>query len=217
MGVSAGSTPLQCERVRAQVSLRLDGELSQLEQRMVAAHLGRCADCRAFEESIVSFTTALRSAPLEQLSRPVVVRRTRRVSLVGAHAGVAATLVIALVGLVTQLDARSPRATAEPKVSAQKLFEATWRPEWELAQITPDTEAAPPRPGIWPGVGGLAARSSLARRRQQGTQENVRRASPMRRAPATHEARASGFVSFLQPARSNRPFVTTASVRPYQA
>ena len=142
MGVSAGSTPLQCERVRAQVSLRLDGELSQLEQRMVTAHLGRCADCRAFEESIVSFTTALRAAPLEQLSRPVVVRRSRRISLLGAHAGIAATLVIALVGLVTQLEAsRSTRPGAEPTVAAQNLFEATWRPEWELAQITPDTEA----------------------------------------------------------------------------
>lgn len=109
---------------------------------MVAAHVGRCSDCRTFEQSIVALTTALRSAPLEQLSRPVVVRRSRRVSLVGAHAGIAATLVIALVGLVTQLDARSPHANAEPTVSAQRLFEATWRPEWELAQITPDTEAA---------------------------------------------------------------------------
>ncbi len=150
MGVSAGSTPLSASAFVRQVSLRLDGELSQLEHRMVAAHLGRCADCRTFEASIVSFTTALRAAPLEQLSRPVVVRRSRRVSLVGAHIGVAATLVIALVGLVTQLDARSPRATAEPKVSAQKLFEATWRPEWELAQITPDTEAVHRNQGSGP-------------------------------------------------------------------
>ena len=34
-----------CARVREQVSLELDGELSQLEQRMLAAHLERCAAC----------------------------------------------------------------------------------------------------------------------------------------------------------------------------
>ena len=34
----------------------LDGELSQLEQRMVAAHLERCADCRTFERTVSDFT-----------------------------------------------------------------------------------------------------------------------------------------------------------------
>jgi predicted anti-sigma-YlaC factor YlaD len=62
--MSAGLSPLVCDRVRGQVSVMLDGELSQLEQRMVASHLARCGDCRMFEESVREFTVQMREAPL---------------------------------------------------------------------------------------------------------------------------------------------------------
>lgn len=37
-----------CARTRFWVSLRIDGELSQLEGALLDAHLGRCPECREF-------------------------------------------------------------------------------------------------------------------------------------------------------------------------
>ena len=125
-----------CERVCEQVSRELDGELSQLERKMMAAHLERCADCRAFEEAARTFTDELRAAPLELLQRPVVVRRSRRISLTGAQVGVAATLAIAALGLASQIGMpTSQRTGASPPVTPANLFETSWPPERELAQI----------------------------------------------------------------------------------
>jgi anti-sigma factor RsiW len=94
--------PVVCDRVRAQVSLGLDGELSQLETRMIAAHLARCADCATFEEDVRAITGELRAAPLEQLEHPIVVRTPRR-SIGRVHIGVAAAFAVAVLGALTQV------------------------------------------------------------------------------------------------------------------
>ena len=55
------------------VSLRLDGELSELEEAMLRRHVAGCGDCQAFAATAESFTSLLRSAPLEPsapFSRP---------------------------------------------------------------------------------------------------------------------------------------------------
>ena len=54
---------LPCERAREWASLRLDGELSQLESAMLESHLARCAACHAVVSRTEAFTTALRAAP----------------------------------------------------------------------------------------------------------------------------------------------------------
>ena len=69
-----GIPSLVCDRVRAQISVGLDGELSQLERAMLASHLARCAGCARYEQDVTAFTQALRAAPLEPLSRPIVVQ-----------------------------------------------------------------------------------------------------------------------------------------------
>ena len=76
--MSAIGAPSVCRRVRAQVSLRLDSELSQLETRMLEVHLGRCASCSEYAADVERFTADLRSAPLEPLVRPAFVERGRR-------------------------------------------------------------------------------------------------------------------------------------------
>ena len=55
----------QCETAREWASLRLDGELSELEEAMLRRHVAGCADCGAFVAAAESFTARLRSAPLE--------------------------------------------------------------------------------------------------------------------------------------------------------
>jgi anti-sigma factor RsiW len=97
-----------CDRVRAQISLELDGELSQLERAMVASHVRRCPACAAFRASATSFTHALRTAPPVELDRPIEVPSLRRralaeirfgaVRVAAAAAGIAIVLGLALGG-----------------------------------------------------------------------------------------------------------------------
>jgi anti-sigma factor RsiW len=101
---------LVCQRVREQVSLQLDDELSQLERRMLDAHLARCPDCHEFADEVVAFTEELRTAPLEVLERPVVVTRPRRLAAVRLQAGVAAALAFAALGLGAQIATSGPNS-----------------------------------------------------------------------------------------------------------
>src|SRR3954454_7816182 len=56
----------RCERARQWVSLRLDGELSELEGALLENHLESCAACRSFSERVELTTDAVRAATLEQ-------------------------------------------------------------------------------------------------------------------------------------------------------
>jgi anti-sigma factor RsiW len=95
---------LICDRVRSQVSLSLDGELSELERMMVARHLERCADCRAFHDGVVEVTNKIRTAPLERFERRVVLPRLHRGRLIVARdiavrVGATAAGIAIVVGL----------------------------------------------------------------------------------------------------------------------
>lgn len=91
--------PHNCDRARAWLSLRLDGELSELEGFMLGSHLSRCAECRAFAADASAFTEALRTAPLVPLERPVSLPARRRTMRRTAQFGAAAALVAGAVGL----------------------------------------------------------------------------------------------------------------------
>jgi predicted anti-sigma-YlaC factor YlaD len=107
---------LVCDRVRSQVSLELDGELSHFERALVESHLRHCAGCRTFREDVASFTHEIRDAPLEtwSWSVPLTTAPRRRRALADALrvASVAASIAVA-VGLgvsVAHLGADSSRA-----------------------------------------------------------------------------------------------------------
>jgi predicted anti-sigma-YlaC factor YlaD len=104
-----------CERARVWASLRLDGELSELEGALLDAHLARCAGCRAVADGFGASTTALRSAPLERLA-PVALDLPRSPRRLLATIAVAAVLVLGVIsgGLVRgQVSHNStPRAVA---------------------------------------------------------------------------------------------------------
>jgi hypothetical protein len=71
-----------CTRSREWASLRLDGELSMLERRMLDGHLDRCPDCRAFAERVTAVSGLMRESVLEAPVHTVdvsVFRRSRRV------------------------------------------------------------------------------------------------------------------------------------------
>jgi predicted anti-sigma-YlaC factor YlaD len=92
-----------CDRAREWSSLRLDGELSELEQALLDAHLARCADCRAFAAATEAHTLELRSSEPEQLTAPIALPRRATGALRSLQTGVAAAMVIAAAALGSAL------------------------------------------------------------------------------------------------------------------
>ena len=67
-----------CDRARAHLSARLDGELSELEEARLNTHLARCEACCAYEVDVTRVMALVREAPLEPLEFPVSIARRRR-------------------------------------------------------------------------------------------------------------------------------------------
>ena len=88
-----------CERARAWVSLDLDGELSQLEGALLAAHLRRCEACAAAAATMRAVTDALRAAPLEAPASPVSVLAKEKPRHLAVRLALAATLAALAAGL----------------------------------------------------------------------------------------------------------------------
>jgi Putative zinc-finger len=107
-----------CTRVREQVSLELDGELSQLELKMLTTHLERCSVCATYADDVRDFTERIRIAPPHTMRRPVVVRRQRALTTTRLQIGVAAAFALAALGLGTQL-----AASPEPQQGSFARFD----------------------------------------------------------------------------------------------
>lgn len=97
-GIRTGAR--SCDRAREWASLKRDGELSDFEHALLAAHLARCADCRSFEADLAVLTGSMRATPLERRERSFTLPRRRHVAFRGLQVGAAAAaVVIAAVGL----------------------------------------------------------------------------------------------------------------------
>ena len=152
----AGSDGLRattrCERARRWASLRLDGELSHLEERLLERHLDECEDCRSVEARMGVATRLLREAPEEAPARrigdlparqaPSSRRRSRPVLFAAA-----ALALGALVGsFVGRAPAPAPQAPG-PEVSlltrdVQQLRQLPRSEEREQAPV----RSRPPNP-----------------------------------------------------------------------
>ena len=94
-----------CERARRALSLRLDEELSELEEGALESHLALCAHCGAFAADVAAATSALRAAPLETLGRRIELpirrsgfaARTATAWVAGATAAAAALLAVTVL------------------------------------------------------------------------------------------------------------------------
>jgi anti-sigma factor RsiW len=114
-----------CQRARAAVSLRLDGELSELGSARLDAHLRECPVCVAYAHEVTAIAVRLRSASLEQPGTGVSVpARRRRPGLQLAAAG-AAVLAAAAASLALGHSLRSsggpPAETATQAIVAPTL------------------------------------------------------------------------------------------------
>ena len=103
-----------CARARFWASLRVDGELSELEIVLLEGHLSGCADCREVVADFVTATESLRAAPLVRPSPVAVqVRRSPRRFL--------ATVAVAVVVLAGVIAGGLVRGQAAPEASAPRL------------------------------------------------------------------------------------------------
>ena len=110
-----------CERTARFVSLDLDGELSRFERAMLVRHLETCPRCAAEATMIRDLTLRLRTAPLERLPSPIVVRwPRRRVGRFAQSAMAAAAVAVAGVwfGIASSQRARAPVIAFTPNAAA---------------------------------------------------------------------------------------------------
>ena len=106
--------PEVCNRTRQHVSLRVDTEVSELEEALGAAHLRRCAACRVFALDLEALTETLRAAPLAKPSVEFQLpRRPARFGVARAGTAAAAAITAAIaVGGVVGLHPSPPRISA---------------------------------------------------------------------------------------------------------
>lgn len=100
-----------CARARFWASLRLDGELSELEGALLDAHLARCSECAAYAAGSEASITVLREALLEP-AQPVVVHVHRPAR--GAVAFVAAAVLVGAAAILGALGDGSRSTSGSP-------------------------------------------------------------------------------------------------------
>lgn len=140
-----------CTRVREQVSLELDGELSQLEQRMLAAHLDRCPRCAAYAADVRDFTERMRTAPQAFPQRPVVVRKRSALSAIRLQTGVAAAFALAALGLGTQLAASPEQSSSLARYEGRPALSpsrAVFEQEQAILRVVKAGRPLPPRGSV---------------------------------------------------------------------
>lgn len=112
MAMNGRTRPSLCERSRSWAALAPDDELSELERKLLHAHLQRCEPCAAFSREVAAIAAELRAASLAPLRRPVAVpswhRRRAGYARVRAVGAAAAVAVMAL-GIAS----RAPLATEQ--------------------------------------------------------------------------------------------------------
>jgi len=91
--------PTECMQAREAASLRLDGELSELESVRLGLHLRDCEDCRVYAREIAAITLELRAAPLEQPRVRTYVPRLKAIRAMRMQ--VAAAAAVAVVAAVS--------------------------------------------------------------------------------------------------------------------
>jgi predicted anti-sigma-YlaC factor YlaD len=87
--------PIECVQARESASARLDGELPELDDVRLNAHLRGCAECRVFTEDLAALAAELRAAPQERPAIVIFAPRRRRVPAIRLQTAAAALALVA--------------------------------------------------------------------------------------------------------------------------
>ena len=138
----------RCDRARQWSSLRLDGELSELESVLLDKHLETCGACLSFDQRLHAAATTLRLTPPESPLVPIRLPE-RRVGFPAGRrlvvVGIAAALALGSV-VGSSLHRPAPDTTTPaPEVSLLT------RDMSQLREIPRGKRVAPPAPAHEPG------------------------------------------------------------------
>jgi len=145
----AGREPLMwdsvCERAREWSSLRIDGELSVLEEELLERHLGACELCAGFEEEMRATTGAMREAPVERPSRRMRIpaHRATGFSVERRRTAVVAAAALALGALVGSYFDRPPQPAPVDGGSQVSLLSRDLNQLRDLPREAPPARQAP--------------------------------------------------------------------------
>ena len=114
----------ECEHARKRASLGLDGELSQVEQALLRAHVGRCVQCAEFARDLGGLTREIRTTPLQPprtwvLEGSGMPARRRSPGMRALQLAAAAAAVLAAAGLGSLVGSLNSRPAAQQAASAQ--------------------------------------------------------------------------------------------------
>jgi len=111
MTMMSHSRGVLCDRARAWAALEPDGELSELERKLLGSHLDRCDSCADFAVRVAAVAAVLRAASLQLLPRPVSVPVWRRRPVYARVSAIGAAAAVAVMAL--GVSARAPLSTGE--------------------------------------------------------------------------------------------------------
>lgn len=149
----AGRNPLfeggACNRAREWASLRLDDELSPLEEELLERHLETCAHCSEFEKDVRWATDAVRLTASERSTRRMTVPADARSRSVGvrrtALAAAAALALGALVGIAGH-GSSSTEPTPPSQVSLVDAYGGKGLPRANIRVPAPAAQPLRPLP-----------------------------------------------------------------------
>jgi Putative zinc-finger len=112
-----------CERARQWASLRIDGELSELEDALLQQHLEGCVECSGFAARLAATAGAVRAVPLErpEISYPRFERPAIRLP-VGKRVVIVAVAAAAALGAFVGSSLQKPASTPVPRGGPQLSF-----------------------------------------------------------------------------------------------
>jgi ferric-dicitrate binding protein FerR (iron transport regulator) len=124
-----------CDRARAWAALAPDGELSELERKLLAAHVARCQACEAFAADVEAVARTLRQERLETLSHPIAIPLWRRRAGYGHVRVVGAAAAVALMAIGITARAPLPSNERDP-LRLPRVTNFSNDAEGEVAQIS---------------------------------------------------------------------------------
>lgn len=111
MSMAEFPTAVLCERARTWAALAPDNELSELERKLLDAHVQRCPACAHFAVDVAAVAAELRAAALQPLPRPLSVPIWRRRPVYARFRAVGAAAAVAVMAL--GIAARAPLSSSE--------------------------------------------------------------------------------------------------------
>jgi hypothetical protein len=135
----------RCDRARQWSSLRLDGELSELEGALLDQHLGSCDECRGFDVSLRSTAGLLRAAPAEAPARAFELPAERRRVPVARVLAFAAVVTAAALGSLVGSSLDRPAPQSEKPVAQVSMLTRDFSDLRTLPRNRHVTPAAPAR------------------------------------------------------------------------